>query len=65
MPVSPIANSTGKNIINTGVRIVPKPNPEKNVRMATKNATSGINIISIFIPSTDTQDTKSWQSFTI
>jgi len=31
----------------TGVKIVPKPNPEKNVRMATKKATTDIIIISI------------------
>jgi porphobilinogen deaminase len=46
-PVSAIANSTGKKSIKIGVRIVPSPNPEKNVRMATKNATTDIKTISI------------------
>ncbi len=35
-PVSAIAKSTGKKIINIGERIVPNPNPEKNVSIATK-----------------------------
>jgi len=47
IPVSAMAKSTGKNIMNTGVKIVPKPNPEKKVRIATKNATEDIIMISI------------------
>ena len=47
MPVSPIASSTGKKSINTGVRIVPSPNPEKKVRMAAKKAVTEIIPISI------------------
>jgi hypothetical protein len=47
MPVMVMACSTGKKTINTGVRIVPKPNPEKKVRMATRNAAAEITIISI------------------
>ena len=47
-PVKHIANSTGKKIINTGVSKVPKPKPEKNVRMAKKNAATDIIIISIY-----------------
>jgi len=31
----------------TGINIVPSPNPEKNVRMAVKNATTQITITSI------------------
>jgi hypothetical protein len=46
-PVSAIANSTGKKTINTGVRIVPNPNPEKKVRMAAKKATNGMIMNSI------------------
>ena len=42
-----IATSTGKKIIITGVKIVPKPNPEKNVSIAAKNATKLIMNISI------------------
>jgi hypothetical protein len=30
----------GKNIAKTGVRIVPSPNPEKNVSIAAPKATS-------------------------
>jgi len=33
-----MAKSTGKKIINTGVRIVPSPKPEKKVRIATIKA---------------------------
>jgi hypothetical protein len=40
--VRPIATSTGKKTMNTGVRKVPKPNPEKKVKMATINATAGM-----------------------
>lgn len=32
-----------------GVRIVPRPNPEKKVRMATKKATIDIKTISIYV----------------
>jgi hypothetical protein len=46
-PVSAIANSTGKKTIKTGVKIVPKPNPEKNVSIATKKAINDIIKISI------------------
>ena len=49
IPVKAIAISTGKKIIITGVRIVPKPNPEKNVKIAAKNATRLMTIISIII----------------
>ena len=46
-PVRAIARSTGKKIINTGVRIVPSPKPEKNVRIAVIKATSDMIKISI------------------
>ena len=46
-PVKPIAMFTGKKIMNTGVKMVPNPNPEKNVSMATINATIQIIKISI------------------
>jgi hypothetical protein len=46
-PVSAMAISMGKKNTNTGVRIVPSPNPEKNVRMAVKKAAIDIIIISI------------------
>ena len=49
IPVKAIATSTGKNIINTGVRIVPSPNPEKKVRMAARKATDDIITKSIFL----------------
>jgi hypothetical protein len=40
-----MARSTGKKIMNTGVRIVPNPKPEKKVRMAViKAARQIINI---------------------
>ncbi len=42
MPVKPIARSSGKKIMKTGVSIVPRPKPEKNVRMAARNATMQI-----------------------
>ena len=49
MAVSEIAISIGKKIANTGVKIVPNPNPEKNVRMEVRNATAQITRIgSIF-----------------
>ena len=47
IPVRDMAISIGKNKINTGVRMVPKPNPEKNVRREAKNATTLIITISI------------------
>src|SRR5690606_27086190 len=47
-PVNAIANSTGKKIIKTGVRIVPRPKPEKKVRIATANAANDITTISIY-----------------
>jgi hypothetical protein len=47
IPVKAIATSTGKKIIITGVKIVPKPNPEKKVSKAAKNATKLIMNISI------------------
>ena len=46
-PVNAMESSTGKKNINTGVRMVPNPNPEKKVNMATKNATIEITMISI------------------
>lgn len=39
--------STGKNKMNTGVSIVPSPNPEKKVSKAAKKATMAIMMISI------------------
>jgi len=42
-----MARSTGKNTIKTGVRIVPRPNPEKKVNVATRNAATQIIRISI------------------
>jgi hypothetical protein len=42
-----MANSTGKNNIKTGVKIVPNPKPEKNVRIATKNAERDMMAISM------------------
>ena len=41
-PVSAMANSIGKNSAKTGIKIVPKPNPEKKVRMEVKKATRQI-----------------------
>ena len=38
-PVKAIARSTGKNTIKIGVSNVPSPKPEKNVKIAAKNAT--------------------------
>jgi hypothetical protein len=38
-PVSAMANSVGKKIIKTGVRMVPNPKPEKKVSMETPKAT--------------------------
>jgi hypothetical protein len=48
-PVRAMAKSTGKNTINTGVSIVPKPNPEKKVRMAAKKAVRAMIKISMGI----------------
>jgi hypothetical protein len=48
-PVSAMARSTGKNIINKGVRMVPRPNPEKKVRIAMKNAATDRMMICICI----------------
>ncbi len=42
MLVSIMASSTGKNTINTGTRIVPRPNPEKNVSKEAAKAVRGI-----------------------
>jgi hypothetical protein len=42
-----MAISIGKNTAKTGIRIVPSPNPEKNVKMAVRNATREITINSI------------------
>ena len=42
-----MAKSTGKKTINTGVKIVPKPNPEKNVRMEARKAVTDMMVISI------------------
>lgn len=47
IPVIPMANSTGKKAIKTGVNKVPKPNPEKKVKTDAPNATNGIAIISM------------------
>tara|TARA_Y100000766_G_scaffold107305_1_gene91780 strand:+ start:161 stop:340 length:180 start_codon:yes stop_codon:yes gene_type:complete len=38
-PVNAIAISVGKKIIITGVKIVPKPKPEKNVSIAAEKVT--------------------------
>lgn len=46
-PVNAMANSIGKNNAKTGIKIVPKPNPEKNVRIEVKNATRQIITYSI------------------
>ena len=46
IPVNATAISTGKKTIITGVRIVPKPKPEKKVKIAAKNATKPMIIIS-------------------
>ena len=40
IPVNAIAISTGKKIIIVGVKIVPSPKPEKNVRTAAEKVTS-------------------------
>lgn len=41
-----IANSTEKKAINTGAKMVPSPNPEKNVSMQAKKADIDTNTIS-------------------
>jgi uncharacterized protein YjgD (DUF1641 family) len=46
-PVNAMAISMGKNMANTGIKIVPSPNPEKNVIMAVKNAARQIMASSI------------------
>src|SRR5690606_19844044 len=46
-PVSAMARSTGKKTMNTGVRMVPKPNPEKKVSTATTKAANDRIRISI------------------
>jgi hypothetical protein len=46
-PVNAMESSTGKKNINTGVRMVPNPKPEKKVKMATKKAISETIIISM------------------
>lgn len=48
-PHNPIAISTGKNNIKTGVNKVPNPKPEKKVRMAVKKATIDMIRISIYL----------------
>jgi len=45
--VIPIADSIGKVIPNTGIRTLPKPNPEKNVITDATNVTITIIILSI------------------
>ena len=40
--------SIGKNRAKTGVSIVPNPNPEKKVRMATRNAAIVMMTISMY-----------------
>jgi hypothetical protein len=42
-----MAISIGKNNMKTGVNKVPNPNPEKKVKMAVKNATIDMIMISI------------------
>ena len=50
MAVKAIAVSIGKNIIKTGIKIVPKPKPEKKVRKEAAKAAIGIiKIIMIVI----------------
>ena len=49
MPVNAIAISIGKKIANTGVRIVPNPNPVKNVIREVSSAVIEIIMISIEI----------------
>ena len=41
-PVKAIAWSIGKKMAKTGVRMVPRPKPEKKVRMAVTNAVTVI-----------------------
>jgi hypothetical protein len=47
MPVSAMASSIGKKMANTGVRIVPSPNPEKKVSRDVIKAAMQIRKISI------------------
>lgn len=44
-----MAISVGKKTINTGVNKVPKPNPEKKVRIAMANAAKEIRRISTYL----------------
>jgi hypothetical protein len=46
MAVAPMASGRGKNKLNTGSMSVPSPKPEKKVRMAVKNATIDMIMIS-------------------
>jgi len=46
-PVRAMESSTGKKNMNTGVRIVPNPKPEKKVKIATKKAITETIMISI------------------
>jgi len=39
-PVSAMATSTGKKMANTGIRMVPRPKPEKRVSSADRKAAS-------------------------
>ena len=50
IPDNAIAKSTGKNIMKTGVSIVPKPKPEKKVNMAVIKAAKPMISISINYP---------------
>ena len=47
MPVKAIATSISKKSINAGVRMVPRPNPEKNVRSDANAATTPMMINSM------------------
>src|SRR3989338_5231693 len=44
-----MANGTGKNSANTGIRMVPRPNPENSVSAETRHATTPMGIISMVI----------------
>jgi hypothetical protein len=48
IPVKAMATSMGKNSIKAGVRMVPKPKPEKKVRREATAATKAIIKYSIF-----------------
>lgn len=45
--VAAMANGTGKNSANTGIRMVPRPNPEKSVTPDVSSATAPIRISSM------------------